>query len=123
MNTNKIVEVKTDWLEEIDGRTVGEAIAYLLTLDHNHILSFHLNGDTHGCDVVSNLYYNVPLTNSEMLEKIEKYYNKEITIYNSAKQEHIRNNRAVRAESCDRILEGLYEALEVGRKKYNNNKD
>ena len=65
----KTVSVPTDWLNEINGRTVAHAIAYLSTLLPDHELSYwQSGGDDHGAEISSGLSYQQPHTEQERAE-------------------------------------------------------
>lgn len=118
MRQTKTVHLDTNWLDAINGLSVQKAIEYLSTLDPNHELSYYMEGDTHGCEVTSNLCYDIPMTNSEILTKLEEHYLKEIALYENAKQKHLRDNKIDRVDNCDRLLKQLYDKLEQARDKY-----
>ena len=62
----------TDWLSQIDGLTVAEAIEYLQTLDQAQTLDYFMSGgDTHGVEVVSRLFRERKETEQE-LEAIQE---------------------------------------------------
>lgn len=117
----KQINVNVNWLDEIDGKTVADAIAYLQTLNPSHTLSYSMEGDTHGCSVESSLYYDVPMSNAEILEGMEKAINKQIGYYEKSKQEHLKNGRTQWADSVERNLINLRTRLEQARIKYGNN--
>ena len=65
----KTVNIPTDWLNEIDGRTVANAIAYLSTLPPDHELVYwQSNGDDQGVEISSRLTYERPYTKDELTE-------------------------------------------------------
>ena len=64
----KTISVPISWLAEIDGMSVADAITYLSTLPLDHILISVLEGDTHGCDIRSELHYKRPYTTQELDE-------------------------------------------------------
>lgn len=65
----KTVSVPTDWLSEIDGLTVANAIAYLSTLPPDHELTYwQSNGDDQGVEISSELSYQRPYTEQELAE-------------------------------------------------------
>ena len=65
----KTVSVPTDWLNEINGRSVADAIAYLSTLPSDHKLDYwQSNGDDHGVEISSELTYERPYTEQELAE-------------------------------------------------------
>ena len=65
----KTVSVPTDWLNEITGRTVANAIAYLSTLPPDHELTYwQSGGDDHGVEISSKLTYQRPYTEQELAE-------------------------------------------------------
>ena len=69
----KTVSVPTDWLNEIDGRSVADAIAYLRTLPSDHKLNYwQSNGDDHGVEISSELTYERPYTEQELAELAAK---------------------------------------------------
>jgi hypothetical protein len=115
----KTMILNIDWLNAIDGLTVEKAREYLLTLDQSHVLSCYLEGDTHGCEIVSSVHYDVPMTDKEIFAKLEKHYTKEIAIYTKAKEQHIKDGRTSRAENCDRLLTNLNNKFDEIKLKYN----
>lgn len=120
MHTKQIT-VETDWLHEIDGLTAEKAIAYLQTLNQSHVLNFYVDGDTHGCEVVANLYYVVPMSNDEIYAQHEKHYTKEIALYEKALQENIKYNRPTRIASCEINLQRLRDKFGEIKAKYGKN--
>lgn len=65
----KTISVPTDWLNEITGRTVADAIAYLSTLPPDHELNYwQSGGDDHGVEISSELTYQLPYTEQELAE-------------------------------------------------------
>lgn len=59
----KTVSVPTDWLNEITGRTVANAITYLSTLPSDHELNYWQDvGDDHGVEIRSELLCHRPYT-------------------------------------------------------------
>lgn len=68
----KTVSVPTDWLKEVNGRTVADAIAYLGTLPPDHELTYwQIGGDDHGVEISSELTYQLPCTEQELAELAE----------------------------------------------------
>ncbi len=65
----KTISVPTDWLNEINGRTVANAIAYLSTLSPDHELNYwQSGGDDQGVEISSELTYQRPYTEQELAE-------------------------------------------------------
>jgi len=65
----KTVSVSTDWLNEINGLTVANAIVYLSTLPPDHELTYwQSNGDDQGVEISSELSYQRPYTEQELAE-------------------------------------------------------
>lgn len=65
----KTISVPIDWLNEIDGRSVADAIAYLSTLPSDHKLNYwQSGGDDHGVEISSELTYERPYTEQELAE-------------------------------------------------------
>lgn len=65
----KTISVPTDWLNEIVGRSVADAIAYLSTLPSDHKLDYwQSGGDDHGVEISSELTYERPYTEQELAE-------------------------------------------------------
>ena len=59
----KTVGIPTDWLNEIVGRTVANAIAYLSTLPPDYELNYwQSGGDDQGAEISSELTYQRPYT-------------------------------------------------------------
>lgn len=114
----KQISVDTNWLDSIDGMTVAAAIEYLSTLNPEHVLSYGLEGDTHGCNVTACLTYDVPMSNEEILAQLEKHYGREIKLYEDARDKHLLEGRMERVSSCARQLEVLYSKLDEARAMY-----
>ena len=114
----KTIEIKTDWLSEIDGKSVADAIAYLQTLEQSHVLDCYIEGDTHGCQIVTLLTYQEPMTNQEIYGMLEKRYLKEIKLYTEAKQRHVNNGSDSRVENCDKMLQEYTQKLADAKAKY-----
>lgn len=65
----KTESIPTDWLNEINGRTVANAIAYLSTLPPDHELNYwQSGGDDHGVEIRSELLCHRPYTEQELVE-------------------------------------------------------
>ena len=64
----KEISVPSDWLNEIGGMTVADAIVYLKNLPQDHKLSWWMEGDTHGCDVGCELVFERPYTDEELVQ-------------------------------------------------------
>ena len=114
----KTKEIKTDWLAEIDGKSVSDAIAYLQTLDQSHVLDCYMEGDTHGCQIVAQLTYQEPMTNQEIYIMLEKRYLQEIKIYTEAKQRHANNGSNSRVENCENKIQEYNQKLADAKAKY-----
>jgi hypothetical protein len=114
MHTKTITQ-DIDWLNAIDGRTVAEAIGYLSTLNPEHVLNYNLEGNTYGCRVESDVSYEVPMTNKEILEKLEVKYLKEIAFYVGAKQKRI---KTASVENYDLHIARAQKLLDEARAKY-----
>jgi hypothetical protein len=117
MYTKTLVK-DVNWLDKIDGLTIADAIKYLQTLDQSHILSCYMDGDTHGCEIVSRLEYFVPMTNAEILATIDKNYLKQIGIYEKARENHIKAGRQDRADSCKESINSLIGKWNDAKLKY-----
>lgn len=119
MNDTRSVTVHTNWLADIDGMTVANAIAYLQKLNPEHVLDYHLDGgDTHGVEVVSNLSYKVELTNAEQLVLLEQHYARQIAEREKGRQWYIDRGQHDRVPNSDRLIADLKAKLEEARKKY-----
>ena len=120
-NYNKTLVDHSDWLSEIDGRTVAEAIAYLQTLDQTHRLDCYLEGDTHGCDVVSRLLYDVPMTDAEIYARLEGIYLKQIADLERGRQYYINRGQLDRVPNSDKLIAELRAKLAEAKAKYCKN--
>lgn len=118
MVQTKEVELSIDWLEEIAGRTVASAIEYLQSLDPTHRLEYDMEGDTHGCSVVSTVYYKVDLTQAEIFAKLERHYLRQIGFYAAAREHHVKDNSPGRIANCDRLIAQLNLKYEEAKSKY-----
>ena len=75
----KTLNRNVDWLCEISGLTVDEAIAYLHTLQGSDVLCVSLEGDTYGVNLGSDLEYKVPYTKSELEQMAQDRKQKKIS--------------------------------------------
>jgi hypothetical protein len=65
----KQIRVESDWLGDIDGMTVAQAIEHLKTLPQDHKLDYYMDGpDTWGCSIESNLIKEIPYTEEEIAQ-------------------------------------------------------
>jgi hypothetical protein len=117
MHTKTITQ-NIDWLREIDGLTVRAAIEYLSKLNPEHVLNYSLEGDTHGCQIESDVTYTVPMTNKEILLGLERRYLQQIKHYEEAKQKRLKEGRAELVASCEKNLLRLHSALDEARAEY-----
>ena len=63
----KTESVPTDWLNEINGLTVADAIVYLRTLPPDHALNYwQSSGDDQGVEISSNLTHHRSYTEQEI---------------------------------------------------------
>ena len=63
----KAISVSIDWLSEIHGLTVADAIVYLRTLPPDHALNYwQSGGDDQGVEISSNLIQHRPYTEQEL---------------------------------------------------------
>lgn len=103
----KTVSVPTDWLREIDGKSVADAIAFLSTLPSDHVLSYwQSGGDDQGVEISSELTYQSQYTDDELAElaerrKIKRIQDRKraIAYYEEQQAFHTRRGDLVRAES------------------------
>lgn len=118
MNPNKILTVDVNWLSEVDGMTVEQAIEYLKTIPKDHVLEYCMEGDTHGCNILSYLCIAVPKTNDEMLVEVDATYHRRISTYVTARENHVRNNNIDRIANCNMLIKQLEDWRDVAREKY-----
>lgn len=63
----KAISVPINWLNEINGLTVADAIVYLRTLPPDHALNYwQSGGDDQGVEISSNLIHHRPYTEQEL---------------------------------------------------------
>ena len=118
----KIESVPTDWLNEIDGRTVANAIAYLSTLPPDHALDYwQSSDDDQGVEISSRLTYERPYTKEELaeltalrkareIESVEAsvaYYTKEAEYWERAGKAHVATSYRQDAERFRQKLKEL----------------
>lgn len=118
MPYTKTVSVPEDWLGAIDGVTVVKAIAYLRTLNPEHVLQCWLTGDTHGADLHCELQYEAPMTNAEIFAHLSAHFTKQIGVYERARKAHEEAGRTAWAESFERKLDVLRSKLADAKAKY-----
>lgn len=114
----KTEEVKTDWLSNIDGMTVSDAIAYLKTLNQDMTLEYSMEGDTHGCNVTSCLSIDVPMSNQEIYNRLVTSYKKQIDHYQKAKLYYFRRGQFDRLSNCALRIAKLSELIDTAKIKY-----
>ena len=114
----KTVSVPTDWLNEINGRTVANAIAYLSTLPPDHELSYwQSGGDDQGVEISSELTYQRPHTEQELaasrkankikdIERSITYYDKQAAYWDGYDNRRAASYR-LNAELCRQRLKEL----------------
>ena len=119
----KAVSVPIDWLNEIDGMTVADALAYLGKFPGDHTLSYwQSGGDDQGVEITSDFAYQRPYTEKELADlaaqrkakRIKEreasiaYYEKQVAWYES-------QGNATRAaqyqQDVERAKQRLKEAL------------
>lgn len=118
----KTETVNTDWLNHIDGLTVGDAIEYLKTLDESLKLTyFQASGDDQGVSISSELTFEREETTEELetirVQRIERnnkrlrdsaaYYEKEALYFASIGNE-------TRAEYYKRRVAAQLSKVQVG---------
>jgi hypothetical protein len=99
----KTITVDTNWLDAIDGRTVAHAIEYLKGLNKDYVLDCYLDGDTHGCEIVARLCYDVPMSNEEILAEHEARYKKALADYERAVKYYTHRNQPDRLPDAQRL--------------------
>lgn len=62
----KQISVESNWLNDIAGMKVSDAIEYLRRLPQDHRLAWCLEGDTHGCQMECELILERPYTEQEL---------------------------------------------------------
>ena len=117
----KTISVPTDWLNEIVGRTVANAIAYLSTLPPDHeLIYWQSGGDDQGVEISSKLTYQRPYTELELAglavmreakkikecEKSIAYYDKQAA-YWDGHDNHLAASYRQSAERCRQRLKEL----------------
>jgi hypothetical protein len=97
--------IESDWLHQIDGLSVADAIAYLQTLDPSLRLNAFCDGeDLHGIELGCSLLRDRDQTPEEAKAARLKYLNRELTTYTSALQRYTKENRQ---EGVDRATSKL----------------
>lgn len=64
----KEISVPSNWIDEICGLSVADAITYLQKLPQDHKLYWWMEGDTHGCQVECELVFERPYTEEELAQ-------------------------------------------------------
>lgn len=117
----KTISVPINWLNEINGLTVAEAITYLNTLPPDHVLNYwQSGGDDQGVEISSNLIHHRPYTEQELakLDAMRKakqiqdikrsiaYYEKQATYWDGYDNSRAASYR-LDAELCRQRLKEL----------------
>lgn len=110
--------VNTDWLSNIDGMTVSDAIAYLKTLNQDQTLEYSMEGDTHGCNVTSCLSIDVPMSNQEIYSFLVKSYQKQIDHYQKSKLYYFRKGQFDRLANCALQIAKYSELIDTAKINY-----
>ena len=118
----KAISVPINWLNEINGLTVADAIVYLRTLPPDHALNYwQSGGDDQGVEISSNLIQHRPYTEQELAEldamrkakKIQDikrsiaYYEKQAAYWERAGKAHAATSYRQYAERFRRQLKEL----------------
>lgn len=114
----KTISVNTNWLDAIDGKTVADAIAYLQTLNSEYILTYFLEGDTHGCTVESFIEKQVPMANKEILEKLERQYTNSIANHKKSIRYFTDKGQLDRLPAVEKLIADIEAKREDARRKY-----
>lgn len=114
----KTLQDNVRWLDDIDGMTVAKAIEYLKTLDQTKTLDCYIDGDTHGCELVSRLLYEVPMTDKEILKHLEKVLGDQIQRREKEKKYYIDRGNYDRIPAIDASIASAKEKLQKARMKY-----
>lgn len=114
----KTIAVQTNWLDKIDGMKVSDAIAYLQTIDREYILTYFLEGDTHGCSVESFIERQVPMTNKEILEKLERQYSNSIAKHKQSIRYYTERGQLDRLPAVDKLIADIVQRRDEAREKY-----
>lgn len=118
MNDNKTIVLDINWLDDVCGMTVQDAIEYLSKLNPEHVLGYYMEGDTHGVELVSDVSYKVPMTNAEILASREKHYLKQIAEREKGRQYYVDRGQLDRVPVSDKLIADLKAKLEEARQKY-----
>ena len=112
MTRTVVDNVDIDWLDNINGKTVADAIEYLKTLDQTLRLDAYLDGeDLHGIDLASQLSYERPETKQETRERQLRRVNRDLKLYLEALQRHQFREDAAGIARCEEKLAGLRNDL------------
>ena len=118
MSYTKTISVNTNWLDAIDGLKVADAIAYLQKLNSEYILTYSLEGDTHGCSVEACLEYEQPMTNKEILAHLEEKYARQLAEREKGKQYYIDRGQLDRLPAVEKLIADIKAKREDARRKY-----
>ena len=113
----KAISVPSNWINEIGGMTVEDAISYLQTLPKDHVLDWWMEGDTHGCQVECELTFYRPYTEEEIAYiKEERKALKISQLYSSIEYHEGEASRCISADTS-KLREYHLEIAEQQRNK------
>lgn len=118
----KTVSVNIDWLNNIDGVTVEQAIEYLQTMPSHYILNYcQSSGDDQGVEITSDLSYKRPYTEEELVELVDiavQRKNKKIKeickslLYYAEQRDYYKGKDTARSGSYQKDVERMMQKLE-----------
>lgn len=111
----KNIYLNIDWVNALRDVTVSEAIDYLQRFSAEDVLTVQLDGDTHGCEIISNIAQIVPLSRCEIkAEKIERL-RQQIARWEESKKYYQKDTHRLdmtdRIANCDKQITLLTEKL------------
>lgn len=115
----KTVSINIDWLNNIDGMTVEQAVAHLQTMPSNYILNYwQSSGDDQGVEITSDLIYKRPYTEEELADIAVQRKNKKIKeigkslLYYVEQQDYYKGKDTARSISYQKDVDRMLQKLE-----------
>lgn len=118
MNPQKQVNIKTDWLNKINGKTVASAIEYLNTLDSDLGLFAYCDGeDLHGVELYSSLTKYEDYRKSELVQMTIGMLRKRLKQQNYSLKYYLDRNLHLRIVQTDLYEKIAYTELKLSIKE------
>lgn len=113
----KQISVESNWLNDIAGMKVADAIEYLRRLPQDHRLAWCLEGDTHGCQMECELILERPYTEQELAAESAQRKAKQVASWERSVEYYSRKVEKYKAANLPGWVESNLKLLEHAKAK------